>query len=88
MCEMGAWKNFEELEDTLTLDELFLLYEQASERQQRLMKTVAAALGADTSGSSSSDNQTLEYKRGEITDGSGGTIFGYRTKAVEPGEVT
>jgi hypothetical protein len=72
MCESGAWKNFDEMEDTLTLDELFILYETASERQQRLMKTVAAAMGANVS-----DEERHEYQGGEIAAGES-TLFGYQ----------
>jgi hypothetical protein len=42
------------MEDSLTLEELIELYDSALERQQRLMKTVAAAMGADVSDSSPS----------------------------------
>ena len=43
------------MEDSLTLEELIELYDSTLERQQRLMKTVAAAMGADVSGDSSSN---------------------------------
>lgn len=45
-CEVGVWKNYDELEESLTLDELFLTYEATAERQNRLLKTVASAMGA------------------------------------------
>lgn len=45
LCEVGAWKNYEELEENLTLDELFLTYEKVSDRQERLIKTIGSALG-------------------------------------------
>ena len=50
MAECGAWVNFIELEDSLSLDELLQLHETTMDRQQHLMKTIAAALGADMSG--------------------------------------
>ena len=46
-CECGAWKNFYDLETSLSLDELIVLYEAAVERQQRLLTSVAAAMGAE-----------------------------------------
>ena len=53
----------------MTLAELLELYEVTVERQTRLMKTVAAAMGADVSDSSSSSssrsssaNQTYDIK--------------------------
>jgi hypothetical protein len=90
MCEVGIWKNFDEIEDALTLDELFMLYEQTTERQTRLMKTVAAAMGADVSGSESTTpfsgrvddydgDKNLTYQGGEMVSG-GSVLFGYRTK--------
>lgn len=83
MCEVGAWKNTEDLEDNLVLDELFELFEKTSDRQSRLIKTIGAAFGA---GGSDSDTQSLSYSQGDIAAGSD-TLFGYRTKTVEdPGE--
>jgi len=38
-----------ELEDCLSLDELMELYGSSMERQNRLMKVIAAAMGADVS---------------------------------------
>lgn len=46
-CECGAWKNFYDLEISLSLDELIVLYEAAIERQQRLLSSVAAGMGAE-----------------------------------------
>lgn len=46
-AECGSWKNFIDLEDSLSLDELLALYEISIERQNRLMRTVAAAMGAE-----------------------------------------
>ena len=48
-AECGAWKNFIDLEDSLSLDELIELYDMSIERQNRLAKIVASALGADVS---------------------------------------
>lgn len=45
-AECGAWKNFIDLEDSLSLDELLELYEAALKRQERLMRTIGAAMGA------------------------------------------
>lgn len=45
-AECGAWKNFIDLEDSLSLDELMELYEASFKRQERLMKTIGAAMGA------------------------------------------
>lgn len=55
--ECGAWKNFADLEDSLVLEELFELYNSAVERQGRLLKTVAAAFGADISEESKPDSK-------------------------------
>lgn len=44
--ECGAWKNFHDLEDSLCLDELMQLYETSIERQNRIIKTLAGAMGA------------------------------------------
>lgn len=44
--ECGAWKNFHDLEDSLSLDELMELFEASIERQNRIIKTLASAMGA------------------------------------------
>jgi hypothetical protein len=89
MCEVGVWKNFEELEEELTLDELFILYETTTERQMRLLKTVSAALGASTEEEEEGfdpKNPNYEYQQQEIIGEGGSVLFGYRTKEVTPGE--
>lgn len=78
MCESGAWKNFDELEESLTLDELTLLYERTSERQQRVMKMMAAAWGGG-----SEEDEVVHYSSGAITAG-GTTLFGYEERKAEP----
>ncbi len=58
-AECGSWKNFWDLEDCLSLDELLELYDIANERQIRIAKVMAAAMGADVSddsGQSGGDN--------------------------------
>jgi hypothetical protein len=50
-----------DLEDCLTMEELMELYASAVERQNRLMKTVAAAMGADMSDDSDSSLDTSGY---------------------------
>lgn len=54
-CECGAWKNFYDLETSLSLDELIVLYEAAVERQQRLLTSVASAMGAEVDMPDNSD---------------------------------
>jgi len=45
--DCGAWKNFYDLEDSLSLDELLALFGAAIKRQNRLIRTIAAAMGAE-----------------------------------------
>lgn len=56
-CECGAWKNFHDLEESLSLDELIVLYEATVERHSRAMKTMAAASGAEIS----DDQSAIQY---------------------------
>ena len=50
-CELlikcGAWKSIWELEDSLTIDELFILYRAANAAFGMDMKAMAAAQGAE-----------------------------------------
>lgn len=48
-CETGSWRSIDELEEWITLEELFELYGRTLKRQTRMMKSVAAAFGADVS---------------------------------------
>lgn len=43
----GAWKSIVELEEHLTLDEMFLLYRACMNENSNQMKMLAAAQGAD-----------------------------------------
>jgi len=72
MAECGAWLNFGELEESLSLDELLQLHETTMERQQRLMKTVAAALGADVSGGG--DEERVPVPTGSYNPEEGGFL--------------
>jgi len=56
-CECGAWKNFLDLEESLSLDELIVLYEATVERQSRALKSMAAAAGAEIS----DDQSAIQY---------------------------
>jgi hypothetical protein len=56
-CECGAWKNFLDLEESLSLDELIVLYEATVERQSRALKSMAAASGAEIS----DDQSAIQY---------------------------
>lgn len=45
--DCGAWKNFHDLEDSLTLEELAELYDIAIEKQNRFVKALFGAQGID-----------------------------------------
>lgn len=45
--DCGAWKNFHDLEDSLTLEELSELYDIAVEKQNRLFQVLAKVNGID-----------------------------------------
>lgn len=64
-AECGSWKNFIELEESLTLEELFELYDITMKRQNRLSMTIAAAFGAEVDVSELYDdvNDHIEEKR-------------------------
>lgn len=62
--ECGAWKNFYDLESSLSLDELIELYEATLKRQERLIKTIASAMGA-----SFEDEDDGEFKPGVDKEG-------------------
>jgi hypothetical protein len=64
LSECGAWKNFEELENALSLDELMILYESSIDRQNRLIesmvKVMGGVMGVDT-GTSGSREDVPDY---------------------------
>ena len=45
----GPWKNFEELEESLTLEELLSLYESVTDKEDRMVRNMAAIFGVDVS---------------------------------------
>jgi hypothetical protein len=47
MVEMGVWKNFDELEDSLILDELLLLNDAMQRKLHMQMRISAMATGTD-----------------------------------------
>ena len=59
MCEVGAWKNFYDLEDSLTIEELMELYDSSVDRQMRLVRTIGSALGAEFEDTSNGGDYSL-----------------------------
>jgi hypothetical protein len=47
MVEVGSWKNFEDIEENLILDELLLLTEQLQKKRRHEMRVAALAQGVD-----------------------------------------
>ena len=64
--ECGSWKNFHDLEESISLDELMCLYEAAMIRQMRAVKTVAAAMGG---GGSDEPEPSYSQRRREERSG-------------------
>lgn len=64
-CECGSWKNFDDLERSLSLDELIVLYEAAIERQQRLLASIAASMGAEVNMPDDSDKYIYSDSDGQ-----------------------
>ncbi len=64
-CETGAWKNFLELEEELTLEELSELYEGSIERQNRMMRVIAASQGVDMEEPATSSNIPMSSEAAE-----------------------
>lgn len=67
-AECGAWRNFSDLEDSLSLEELFCLYEGTMNRQTRLMRSAAAAWGGsgEDQAPEPSYSERLREERGEV----------------------
>ena len=62
------------MEDCLSLDELIILYESSMERQGRLLKTIAAAMGADVSDDNNSSSGSQHLKAWQIDPEVGGEV--------------
>ena len=56
---LGNWKNIEELEESLTLEELDLLVRTARDKEERMMKFYAAFKGVDLDASSKEQSQDV-----------------------------
>jgi hypothetical protein len=71
-AECGAWKNFHDMEESLSLDELVALYDITLERQDRLLRTMAAALGAEVEEPQRSDSKEKPQPAWSIDPSKGG----------------
>lgn len=47
MVEVGSWKNFDDIEEHLILDELLLLTEQLQKKRRHEMRVIAMSQGVD-----------------------------------------
>jgi len=84
-AECGAWKNFIDLEESLSLDELLELYEATIERQNRQMKMIAAAWGAEIDESPSErGNSRPAYAIDPAKGGEATPLFGEQEVASLP----
>jgi hypothetical protein len=62
-AECGAWKNFHELEDSLSFDELLVLFDVTSERFKRNAEVMVGAMGGSIGGGgefSSEDDRNIQ----------------------------
>ena len=59
----GAWKNFDELEEDLTLEELAALLEAAREKEHRWFKFMAGLKGIDLDKGKVDDDNWMEQKK-------------------------
>lgn len=60
---IGAWSNFDELEDSLTLDELIELYESQMDAELRLMKTLGRFMGVEFGAETSEVEEESAFDR-------------------------
>jgi len=60
---LGHWKNFEDIEDTLTLDELQKILEAAREKDHNKQRFAAALQGVDLDKDKKEDTSFDEVKR-------------------------
>ena len=49
-AECGSWKNFHDLEDSLSFDELLVLFDVTSERFKRQAEIMVGAMGGEMGG--------------------------------------
>lgn len=59
--DCGSWKNFHDLEDSLTLEELAELFDIAVEKQNRFAKLLAAMNGVELE-----DSDSVKYSSEDV----------------------
>jgi hypothetical protein len=64
--ECGSWKNFEDLEDSLNLEELLELYQSAIERFNRMAKLMVSAMGGTIEEPSNSSPKNSVYDQHDL----------------------
>lgn len=66
---MGAWETYDELEESLTIQELMETYVGMMEQHNRFVKSMARLMGAEVKEDSKSDfDRVLERARSEEED--------------------
>jgi hypothetical protein len=66
LIETGTWRNFDDLEECLILDELLLLTEALNQKEKNTLKMHASLQGVDIGGDEGSDDlpeEILEMER-------------------------
>lgn len=74
---LGIWKNFDELEESLSLPELELLLNKARERREQEMRFTAGLQGVDL------DEGKVDEKRAEIERRAQARIAGVDENGIE-----
>lgn len=68
MFLLGQWRNFEELEEWLTLDELFEAFNALTEKENRRMEFEARLAGAEMKGESNKNSRQADTDKSSLVD--------------------
>lgn len=74
---VGVWKNYVELEDELTMYELFESFDALKEKEHRQFKFLAAAMGHPIKDDEGSNGEVVDVL--DVQGNFGGGLFGYQT---------
>lgn len=68
MFLLGQWKNFDDLEESVTLDELVQIFNSLTERENRRMEFQARMAGAEIKGDSDNTQKQASTEPNSLAD--------------------
>lgn len=80
--EVGAWKNYDEMEENISMPEILITLDAVRKREHRAASVAFAAVGVDIDGESESDQPKTAQ---DVYNETMNEIYGYDVELAEVG---